>query len=196
MIPHPPTKTPTATIPTGTVLHRVHGKGRPARWFGRKDATSRWDDPSGDFGVLYLGRSLVGAFAETLLRTPTDRDVLWSRAEQKRRATFKLLEPIQLAKLHGEGLAWFEVTAAQIADGDYAVPQRLAHRIHALSPVDGIQYRSRFDNDEFCVALFDRADAKLELMSESDPIDKPWARHILARRGYRLVELYEPLGPQ
>jgi hypothetical protein len=70
--------------------------------------------------VLYLGRSLVGAFAETLLRTPKDRDLLWSRAEQKRQAVFRVSALLQLANLHGEGLAWFGVTAAQIAACDYA----------------------------------------------------------------------------
>jgi hypothetical protein len=167
----------------------VHGDGRAARWYGRKDATSRWDDPKYEFGVLYLGRSPIGAFAESLLRTPADRDVLWSRARQKRQARFRLLEPLRLAKLHGEGLAWFEVTAAQIAAGDYTVTQTLALGIEAALPVDGIQYRSRFDNDELCVALFDRADGKLELSSEGEPMDKTWARQILTRRGYRLIDL-------
>jgi hypothetical protein len=184
-----PDKAPIARVAKGVVLHRVHGEARASRWYGRRDATSRWDDPDGDFGVLYLGRSPVGAFAETLLRTPTDRDVLWSRAQQKRMATFKLLAPLQLVKLHGEGLAWFQVTADKIAEGDYAIPQGLARRIHAVFPVDGIQYRSRFDNDELCVALFDRADAKLELLAEGDPIDKGWARETLGRRGYRLIDL-------
>ena len=184
-----PPKTPIARITKGAVLHRVHGKARAARWYGRRDATSRWDDPDGDFGVLYLGRSPIGSFAEAMLRTPTDRDVLWSRTEQKRQAAFRLLEPLQLAKLHGEGLAWFEVTAAQIAESDYTVPQSLARRIHAVFPVDGIQYRSRFDNDELCVALFDRADANLELLTEGEAIDKAWARQTLTRRGYRLIDL-------
>ncbi len=185
----PGAKPPIATVRAGAVLHRVHGERRPARWYGRKDATSRWDDPDHEFGVLYLGRSPIGAFAETLLRTPADPDVLWSRARQKRRARFKLLDRLRLAKLHGEGLAWFEVTAAQISDEDYAVPQRLALRIEAVFPVDGIQYRSRFDNDELCVALFDRADEKLELLSQDEPIDKTWARQVLTRRGYRLIDL-------
>ncbi|MDB5479934.1 MAG: hypothetical protein JWO83_987 [Caulobacteraceae bacterium] len=139
--------------------------------------------------MLYLGRSPVGAFAETLLRAPTDRDVLWSRAGQRRQAAFRVLEQLQLAKLHGEGLAWFGVMAAQIAESDYTVPQGLSRRIHAVFPVDGIQYRSRFDNDELCVALFDRADPKLELLAEGDPIDKAWARQTLTRRGYRLIDL-------
>jgi hypothetical protein len=184
-----PARTPIVRVAKGTVLHRVHGAARSARWYGRSEATSRWDDPGGDFGVLYLGHSPVGAFAETLLRTPSDRDVLWSRAEQKRQAAFRMLEPLQLAKLHGEGLAWFEVTAAQIAESDYTVPQGLALRINAVFPVDGIEYRSRFDNDQLCIALFDRADGKLELVMEGRPIDKAWARQILARRGYRLIDL-------
>jgi len=79
--PAKPPKPPIAGIAKDAVLHRVHGEVRAARWYGRRDGTSRWDDPDGGFGVLYLGRSPVGAFAETLLRTPTDRDVLWSRAE-------------------------------------------------------------------------------------------------------------------
>lgn len=180
---------PLARVARDKVLHRVHGEGRTARWYGRRDGTSRWDDPDGEFGVLYLGRSPVGAFAETMLRTPTDRNVLWSRAEQKRQAAFRPLKPLRLAKLHGEGLAWFGVTAAQIAESDYSVPQALSRRIHDDFPVDGIQYRSRFDNDELCVALFDRADAKLEILAERLRIDKAWAGRTLTRRGYRLIDL-------
>jgi hypothetical protein len=177
-----------ARVAEGVRLHRVYGEARAPRWYGRRDATSRWDHPEGDFGVLYLGRSPIGAFAETLLRTPTDRDVLWTRVQQKRQATFKVLAPLRLAKLHGEGLAWFGVTAAEIAEADYALPQGLARRVHTTLPADGIQYRSRFDNDELCVALFDRADAKLDLVAQDAPIDKLWTRQVLARRGYRLIE--------
>jgi len=54
------------------------------------------------------------------------------------------------------------VTSAEIAEADYAVPQGLALKINAIVPVDGIQYRSRFDNDALCVALFDRADDKID----------------------------------
>jgi hypothetical protein len=170
-------------------VHRVHSRRHRALWFGQRDARSRWDDPSGEFGVLYLGRSPVGAFAETLLRAPEDRDVVWSHVAQRRTATFRVVEPLQLMKLHGEGLAWFEVTAADIAEGDYAVTQRISSRVNGDVPVDGIQYRSRFDNDELCVALFDRAEAKIALESEGETIDPAWARAILGKRGYRLIDL-------
>lgn len=184
-----PSKLPVVTVRSGTLLHRVHGDGRAARWYGRKDATWRWDDPNGDFGVLYLGRSSEGPFAEALLRSPADRDVLWSRVQQKRQARFRTLEPLRLAKLHGEGLAWWEVTAAEIAEADYAVPQGLSLKINAVVPVDGIQYRSRFDNDALCIALFDRADNKIDLVGEGESIDKTWAHRVLSSRGYRLIDL-------
>lgn len=180
---------PTASIAAGETLHRVHGEHRAARWYGRRDATSRWDDAQGDYGVLYLGKSPIGAFAEALLRAPTDRDVLISRVRQKRFAVFKTVRRLNLAKLHGEGLAWFGVTASDIADSDYGVPQKLSNRVHGAVPVDGIQYRSRFDNDELCVALFERADDAIALVSEGEPIDRNWTTAVLAARGYRLVEL-------
>jgi len=181
-------KPPVATIATGKVLHRVHGARVKALWYGRKDATWRWDDPAGAFGVLYLGKTAVGPFAETLLRAPQDRDVLWDRVQLKRAATFTTTRPLKLAKLHGEGLAWFETTAAAIAADAYATPQAIAARVHAETDLDGVQYRSRFDNDELCVALFERADAAIVLTREGDPIDKAWVKKTLSPRGYHLIE--------
>jgi hypothetical protein len=37
--------------------------------------------------------------------------------------------------------------------------------------------------------MFDRADAKLELISQDSPSDKALASRILAQRGYRLIDL-------
>jgi hypothetical protein len=179
---------PEIVIAEGELLHRVHGRARIARWYGRRDATWRWDDPEKHFGVLYLGRSLVAAFSETLLRAPWDRDVLWSHVLQKRRALFKVIEPLRLAKLHGEGLAWWQVTATDIDGPDYGRPQSISGRVNALLPVDGIQYRSRFDNDELCVALYDRADDKVELVSEGASLDRAWTVDVLTGHGYRLIE--------
>jgi hypothetical protein len=138
---------PIVGLGAGMVLHRVHGDARPAPWFGRGDATSRWDDPNRNFGVLYLARSPVGAFAETLLRAPYDRDILWSHVRQKRQAVFQIIEPVQILKLHGEGLAWFGVTASHISESDYALPQRIADQAYHKYGLHGVQYRSRFDND-------------------------------------------------
>ncbi len=186
-----------ATIATGRVLHRVHGATVAAKWYGRKDATWRWEDPDGKFGVLYLGKTLVGPFAETLLRTPLDRDVLWDQVARRRAASFTTTRPIRLAKVHGPGLGWFRTTTAGVSadfdpvdnPGAYAVPQQISAEIYNTTRLDGIQYRSRFDSDEFCIALFDRADAAISLNAEGVPIGKDWNRTVLADRGYTLIEL-------
>ena len=188
---------PVATIAAGQTLHRVHGASVPARWYGRKDATWRWDDPERHYGVLYLGKSLTGPFAESLLRTPADRDVLWDRVQQKRAATFVTTRTVRLAKLHGPGLAWFQTTAAGVsADFDpanrrvaYTTTQRISALVHGTTTLDGIQYRSRFDTDQICGALFERADSAIDLVSETLPIGKDWTRKILKPRGYELIEL-------
>ncbi|MEG8219607.1 RES family NAD+ phosphorylase [Sphingomonas sp. HH69] len=188
---------PVATIAAGQTLHRVHGASVPARWYGRKDATWRWDDPQGRYGVLYLGKSLTGPFAESLLRTPADRAVLWDRVQQKRAAAFVTTRTMRLAKLHGPGLAWFQTTAAGVsADFDpaihrdaYATTQTISALVHAETALDGIQYRSRIDTDQLCVALFERADSAIGLVTENLPIGKDWTRKILKPRGYELIEL-------
>lgn len=187
---------PVATIATGRVLHRIHGSAVAARWYGRKDATWRWDDPDRKFGVLYLGKTLVGPFAETLLRAPAERDVLWEQIARRRSASFTTMQPVRLAKVHGPGLAWFRTTSAGVsADFDpvdnpaaYGVPQQIAAQVFHDTDLDGIQYRSRFDSDEFCVALFDRADGAISLNSEGNPIPKEWAEKLLCSRGYNLIE--------
>lgn len=178
----------TVRINTGAVLFRVHSQSHQARWYGRRGATSRWDDPAGEFGVLYLGRSPIGAFAETLLRSPEDRNVVWNHVAQRRLATFRVVRSFEAAKLHGDGLAWFGVTAAEIAEPDYALTRKLSNRVHGFFPVAGIQYRSRFDNDALCLALFDRGDNNIEQVGESQPIDKAWARKALTSHGYILIE--------
>lgn len=189
-------KMPVATIAAGKVLHRVHGVSVEARWYGRKDATWRWDDPAGTYGVLYLGKTLVGPFTESLLRTPRDPDILWERVQRKRAATFTTTRSLRLAKLHGPGLAWFRTTAAGVsADFDpatnpdgYETTQRISAMVHADSNLDGIQYRSRFDTDQLCLALFERADTAIKDTTEGTPIDKAWVKALLKPRGYRLIE--------
>lgn len=188
---------PTARIASGQVLYRVHGAHDPAHWYGLREASWRWDDPARGYGVLYLGRSLVGPFAETLLRRPSDREVTWSRIAQKRSATFVTTRPLRLAKIHGPGLAWFGVTASQAAsDTDPAAPtlayettQRISAIVHNETGLDGIQYRSRFDSDELCIALFDRASDAVALQAERQLFDKGWVERTLAARNFRLIDL-------
>lgn len=116
--------------------------------------------------------------------------------QRKRVATFTTTRTLRLAKLHGPGLAWFRTTAAGVSadfdpatnSGGYHITQRISAMVHADTNLDGIQYRSRFDTDQLCVALFDRADTAVQGTTEGAPIDKAWVKALLKTRGYRLIE--------
>lgn len=160
--------------------------------------TWRYDCPHGSFGVMYLGRGQIGPFAETLLRDPTQREILWSAVQRRGQAEFRTMRPLNLVSLHGEGCGWFGVTSDQImAPHDpgaecygYEVTQRLSARIHAEWPdADGIQYRSRYNNDELCVALFERAAGSVDLICEGREISRQWARSTLEVCGFELIDL-------
>ena len=192
-----PSGPPVALAAAGETLHRVHVAGNAARFYGRRDATWRWDDPARAYGVLYLGHTEVGPFAETLLRRPHQRALIWSEVARRRLATFRTTEPLRLADLHGAGLGWFGVTAADVVGdhdgvtypGAYADCQSISAMVHQDSDLDGIQYRSRFDTDHLCVALFDRADHKLVLVDEGLAIDRHWVETIIEPRGRHIVDL-------
>lgn len=190
-------RVPHISIAAGKILHRVHGACVAARWYGRRDATWRWDDPAGGYGVLYLGRSPIGPLAESLLRVPSERDILWSSVNLKRAAQFEIKRRLNLADLAGAAVPWFETTLARIAEDHdpvirpdaYAEAQAISARVHADTGLDGIQYRSRFDPSELCVALFDRADDALELKGEGIALDREWVAETLRKRGYALLDL-------
>ena len=188
---------PTTDVAAGETLHRIHAADRGARFYGRRNATWRWEDPDGDYGVLYLGLRQDGPFAETLLRRPAQRAVIWSEVEKRRFAQFRVTDPLRLADVHGKGLGWEGVSVAEIAadhdgktyPGAYARAQAISTEVHATTDLDGIAYRSRLDPDQLCVALFDRADHKIELVEEGQAIARGWVDDLLEPYGKHVVDL-------
>jgi len=188
---------PTTDVAEGESLHRIHAAANGARFYGKRDATWRWDDPDGNYGVLYLGLAREGPFAETLLRKPAQRAVLWSEVEKRRFARFRTTEPLCLADVRGKGLGWAGVTVAEVAadhdsktySGAYAKAQAISVEVHASTDLDGIAYRSRLDPDQICIALFDRADYKVELIEEGEPIVRAWVDDLLEPHGKHVVDL-------
>ena len=74
-----------------------------------------------------------------------------------------MLRPLKAAKLYDEGLHWHGVDAGDLSIDNYAPSRRLALDLYfAFSDLDGIAYRSRYDNGQICFAFFDRV-AALEL---------------------------------
>jgi hypothetical protein len=187
---------PTTNVAAGETLYRVHAASNGARFYGKRDRTWRWDDPVGKYGVLYVGLTPDGPFSETLLRRPDQKAVVWSEVEKRRFARFRTTEPLRLADVHGKGLGWEGVTVAEVAadhdcktyPGAYTKTQEISAGIHAATDLDGIAYRSRLDPDQLCVALFDRADHKVELVEEGEAIERAWVDDLLEPRGKHVVD--------
>ena len=136
---------------------------------------------------MYLGRSRDGVLAETLLRDPSQEKVMWSDVEARREAILRTIEPLQLAMAHGSGLSYLGVQQADVVSNSYAVPQSISARIYNETKLDGIQYRSRFDSDELCIALFERSSHKVQLLVRDLPIAETIIGEFLRARGKRLA---------
>ena len=161
-----PDTLPLATWPAARVLWRVHRQVHAPVWFGPEpgDAPlSRFDAPAGEYRIAYFGESPEIAFAEALIRGA--RPPLLSRAvlESRMLSGLRAGRDLRLATLHGRGLVALGIGAEVAHAHPYDRCRTLAHAIWAHQDrVDGIRYRSRWDTDGLCVALFDRAGDMLD----------------------------------
>lgn len=146
--------------PAGDVVVRVHHRDHGAVFFGPKPGTppqNRFDAPSGEYRVLYAAERLEGAFVESILRRPTGRVLRRAYVEQRMWTPLRLRRQLILAKVLNEGLQFHGVDAAVSASDDYNPSRALALALHTDFPaLDGLAYRSRFNNGEVCFAIFDR----------------------------------------
>jgi hypothetical protein len=149
------------TLPAGSQLWRIHRNDRGVVWFGPAPGSpprNRFDAPSGEYRVCYFGDSPEVAFAETSIRGQRIRTVTRAQLEEQSATSIPCLRELRLARLHGAGLVRLGIGAEVVHAHPYAECQALALDLWEHSAmVDGIQYRSRWDNDRLCIALFDRA---------------------------------------
>jgi RES domain-containing protein len=185
---------PISTLKRGTSLFRSHAVGRVPLWFGPKPGDRpafRFDAPGGEYGVCYAGRSDVAAFVETFFRDLPVRVLSRANLELRAISTLRLTRTLRLVRLYGAGLprigATTEVAGAKLVipagltGGAYEHSQAwsLALHDHPAEP-DGVQYRSRHDDELLCVALFsDRAENALRVAEIGEPISGQ--RKLLAR---------------
>jgi hypothetical protein len=144
----------------GTRLVRIHRSDLEPLFFGAS-ARNRFDDPAKTYGVCYFSMSVEGAFAQTCLRAAGMRFVQLSFLEARSFSNIEVRKPIQLVSLHGPALAQLGATAP-VSSGLHPPARQWSRAIydHPTAP-DGIAYRSNHDNGELCVALFERASARL-----------------------------------
>ncbi len=140
--------------------HRIHPATDSPLWFGRT-RDNRFDDVQRRYGVLYGATSFSGAFIETLGHKTGSKFVTRTMLEGRAISLIVATRPLRLVQTHGTGLARMGVDA-RVSSGelDFSQPFSRAIYNHPEKP-DGILYRLRHDDDEFGVAIFDRAKKKL-----------------------------------
>jgi hypothetical protein len=151
---------PMRTWRAGETWYRIHRAEYEGKWFGPSPGdppANRFDDPLGEYRVCYLGATLEASFAETLLRNPPHRLLALSDLEARSLTKFRLERQVRVVRMHSDGLAKLGLTAEAI-HGDYEDCGLLAHTLwgNSVAP-DGLEYRSRHDDEQLCIALFDRA---------------------------------------
>lgn len=161
----PSRELPLATLEPGTVLVRVHWPDR-ALFFGPRTGDRprhRFDDPDGQFGVCYLAASIAGAFVETFLREGREPLIAERELRMRQLSRIRVTAALRVVECHGRGLSRLGTTSA-VASGAYSRSRAWSGALHRHpSAPDGIRYRSRHDDSEFCLALFDRAASRLQV---------------------------------
>jgi len=157
---------PIRELRSSEVLFRIHRKEWDPLFFGRAAEArmkQRWYAPDESYGVCYLAVDPYIAFAETMLRKHGLASVEFVELSVRAIASVTVLEPLRLVRFHGSGLKRLSADAS-VVHGPYEVTWAWSQAIHGHpDEVDGICYRARHDDSDFSVALFDRAQAKVDL---------------------------------
>lgn len=171
-----PSSLPHVKVTAGSVLWRVHGTARDPRWFGPAPGDppgNRFDAPSGEYRVCYLGDSPEVAFAETFLRGSRTRLLLRTQLSARSFSSVPVKRELTFVRLHGPGLVRLGVGADVVHGHPYRACQDLALELWSHSDrVDGIAYRSRWDDDRLAFALFDRAQDALDSPDLTVQVDR------------------------
>ena len=162
--PTPPADLSSRSLPHvgwGATLFRIHPLSRDALHFG-KSRKHRFDDPEGQYGVLYAGASWLGAFIETAGHHTGRSFVTTSWLEKRAVSEIRPRRKLRLVDLRGRGLARLKADA-RLSSGEHGLSQEWSRALwsHPAKP-DGICYASRHDPKQVSVALFERARADLK----------------------------------
>ena len=164
---------PLQEIAAGSTLVRVHRLGLSPVFFSPgpgKPAIGRFDSLSGSFGVLYMAQSLEGAFAETVLRNPHRQLIDPAEISNRAVSVLAVSRTVRLVEMRGRGLQVLGTDNA-VSTGPYGPCGAWSDALfsHKDQP-DGIAYASRYDPGQVCIALFSRADIRLEVVSGPTPL--------------------------
>ncbi len=184
---------PSFRIDAGGLLQhvsRVVCRDKPL-YYGR-DGTNRYDAPTRDYGVLYLGRDLPTALMESVFHKHqwdkgTQRSIALAEVERRLVRAVGVLEELYLADLTAEGVmaGYFGLNLEQLASRGYTHTQQVSGQVHAmlgkedLPLFDGVLYPSRNNYPAASIALFERAQKKVKVIEDIDLADHAgWPRFV------------------
>ena len=166
-----PRRLPIVESPAGTELWRIHRRTHAPLWFSR-ESDFRFNAPGEEYGVCYLGDSLEVSFLETLVRGSRFRIVSRAALTTRFGTAIAHSRSLRLLRLYSDGLVALGLSADVPHHDSYAECQQLALAAwQHPDTVDGIEYRSRWDDSRLCAAIFDRAASALKPAGDSVPLD-------------------------
>jgi len=188
-------------VPAGQVWYRISQRRYASALHFSKGPDGRWNDPQGDYGVLYLADRPETAFAETFghglvqnLPPAADKFVTLLELQERHLHRIRSERDLTLALFHGPGLPALNPDARLLTTLDYDLSQAWARwAFEAPGALDGRRYPSRPLPGEDNTALFDRcrnalAEEDLEPLdswySDTDNLD---TFDILDAQGWGLV---------
>ncbi len=158
------------TVPAGEVWRRMYETRFPEP-LGWGPGLNRFSDPTGHaYGVVYLGASAKVAFVETILRDAADGrgdDFVLEQAEIDKRslASIRVNDPLRLVDLTEDARLLMGVPSDVVGASDQILARAWSAGFHGhRDQPDGVYYGSRL-NGQFCIALYDRALAKVEAIA-------------------------------
>ena len=171
---------PRQRIDRGELLQhvsRVVYRGEPL-YYGC-DGTNRYDAPAKDYGVLYLGRDLPTALMESVFHKhkwdqDIERSITLAEVQSRLVRAVGVVDDLQLADLTAKGImaGYFGLTLEQLASRDYTHTQQVSAQVHAIPDADsvplfdGVLYPSRNNYPSASIALFERAQGKVQLVDD------------------------------
>lgn len=193
-MPAPPADLRDRVLPVvedGGPWTRMHSAKNNPLFFG-KTGSNRFDDPEGEYGVLYAAGDAFGAFLESFGRRPGRNVVSWEKLRMRPLALVRARQPLRLVDLTGPGLARIGATAA-ISTDDYREAQIWSRALHEHPEApDGLRYRLKHDPSRIGAALFERVgETALEIQPHSAlvaPDNRKLLAAILEEYHFGLVE--------
>ena len=161
---------------------RIVYRGRPLH-FGRTGA-HRYDAPDGTYGVCYLSFDLATVLMESVFHQhrwhrQRRRSIALAEVRARMVRAVGTVQELVLADLTAPDVMarHFGLNLAQLASRRYQPTRRLSAAVHGLQDedgrpaFDGLLYPSRNNYPAACVALFERAAPKVDVLADIDLVD-------------------------